>query len=95
MLRAYRRCLSVSSEVDLVFSSTIWYFAFIEFALLFIFGEGLGLFICDILLIAALNSFICRFILNVQSPFVLLMFLFLMIHSFSTRAVLIAVIAAA
>ena len=95
MLRAYRRCLSVSSEVDIVCSSTIWYFVFIKFTFLFIFGEGLGSFICDILLISARGSFIRRFILNVQSPFLLLMFLFLMIHSFSTSAVLIAVIAAA
>ena len=48
LLRAYRSCLSVSSEVDLVCSSTIWYFVFIEFVFLFIFGEGLGSFICDI-----------------------------------------------
>ena len=47
MLKAYRRCLSVSSEVDLVCSSTIWHFVFIEFVFLFIFGEGLGSFICD------------------------------------------------
>ena len=97
LLRAYRRCLSVSTEVDLVCSSKIWYFIFIEFVLLFIFGEGLGSFICDIFLISARSSFICQFILNVQSPFLLLMFVFflMMIHSFSTRAVLIAVIAAA
>ena len=94
LLKAYRRCLSVSSEVDLVCSSSICYFVFIEFVFLFIFGEGLGSFICDILLISARSSFIRRFILNVQSPF-LLLFLFLMIHSFSTRAVLIAVIAVA
>ena len=48
LLKAYRRYLSVSSEVDLVCSSTIWYFVFIEFVFLFIFGEGLGSFICDI-----------------------------------------------
>ena len=36
LLKAYRRCLSVSSEVDLVCSSTIWYFVFIEFVFLFI-----------------------------------------------------------
>ena len=47
LLKAYRRYLSVSSEVDLVCSSTIWYFVFIEFVFLFIFGEGLGSFICD------------------------------------------------
>ena len=47
-LRAYIRCLSVSSKVDLVCSSTIRYFVFIEFVFLFIFGEGRGSFICDI-----------------------------------------------
>ena len=95
LLRACRRCLSVSSEVDLVCSSTIWYFVFIKFVFLFIFGESLGSLICDILLISARSSFIRRFILSVQSPFLLLIFLFFLIHSFSARAVLIAVIAAA
>ena len=36
-LRAYRRCLSVSSKMDLVCLSTIRYFAFIDFVFLFIF----------------------------------------------------------
>ena len=94
LLRAHRRCLSVSSKVDLVCSSKIWYFIFIDFVFLLIFGEGLGSFICDILLISARSSFIRRFIL-IQSPFLLLMFLFLMMQSFSTHPVLIVVIAAA
>ena len=92
LLRTHRRCLSVSSEVDLVCSLTIQYFIFIEFVFLSIFGEGLGSFICDILLILAQRSFIRRLILNIQSPFLLLLFSLLTIHSFSARAVLIAVI---
>ena len=68
LLRAYKRCLGVSSKVGLVCSSAIWYFVFIEFVFLFIFDEGLGSFICDILLISAQTSFIRRFILNIQSP---------------------------
>ena len=63
LLRAHRRCSSVSSEVDLVCSSKIWYFIFIDFVFLLIFDEGLGSFICDILLISARSSFIRRFIL--------------------------------
>ena len=95
LLRVHSRCLSVSSEVDLVCSSMIRYFVFIEFVFFFIFGEGLGSFICDILLISARRSFIRQFTLNVQSSFLLLMFPFLIIHSFSAREVLIKVITVA
>ena len=95
LLRVHSRCLSVSSEADLVCSSMIRYFVFIEFVFLFIYGEGLGSFICDILLISARRSFIRQFTLNVQSSFFLLMFPFLIVHSFSAREVLIKVITVA
>ena len=95
LLRTYKCCLSVLSQIDLVCSSTIRYFIFIKVMFLFIFGEGLGLFICGILLILGQRSFIRWFILNVLSSFLLLMFRFLIIHSFSAPAVLIKVIAAA
>lgn len=85
LFRAHRRCLSVSSEVNLVCSLKIWYFVFIEFVILFIFVEGLGSFICDILLVLAQRSFIGQFKLNVQSLFPLLMYCFLIIHSFSVH----------
>ena len=95
LLRTHKCCLSVLSQIDLVCSSTIRYFIFIKVMFLFIFGEGLGLFICGILLILGQRSFIRWFILNVLSSFLLLMFRFLIIHSFSAPAVLIKVIAAA
>ena len=84
LLREHRRYLSVSSEVDLVCSSTIRYFIFIEFVFLFIFGEGLGWLICNILLISTRRSFIRGFMLNVQSPFPLSMLRFSMFFIFGT-----------
>ena len=95
LLRTHKCCLSVSTEIDLVCSSTIRYFIFIKVMFLFIFGEGLGLFICGILMILGQRSFIRWFILNVLSSFLLLMFRFLIMHSFSAPAVLIKVTAAA
>ena len=86
--------MSVASEMDLVCSLMIRYFVFIEFVFLFIFGEGLRSFICDILVISTRRSCIRRFILNVQSFLLLFLFHFLMMHSFSARTVLITVIAA-
>ena len=76
LLRAHRCCLSVLSEVDLVCSLTIQYFVFMELVFLFIFGGALGSLICNILLISARRSFICQFILNVQSSFLFLFFVF-------------------
>ena len=94
LLRAHRFYLSGSSEVE-VRSSLIRYFVFIKVVFFFIFGEGLGSSICDILLISGRRLFIRWFSLNVQSPFLLLMFCFLMIHSFSARSILITVFTAA
>ena len=87
--------LLVSSEMDLLCLSKIWYFVFNKFVFCFIFGEGLESFFCDILLILAWRSIIRQFMLNVRSSFLMLMFCFLMIQSFSTSPVLITVIVAA